>query len=170
MLSIDVWAGTGHRPGKLFDDRHYGYTKEGLRLLVEFIKPQLKKVYAQQVITGMAIGYDQCLAMAAYELGMPFIAAVPCKGQDKLWTPEQRKGYHWLLNKAAEVHTLSKEPYRPQLMHARNEWMVDRANAVLALWDGTEGGTYKCVRYAMNVGTLIDNVWPEWLKYRATHH
>lgn len=34
-------------------------------------------------------------------------------------------------------------------MQSRNEWMVNRSNIVIALWDGSEkGGTYNCLKYA----------------------
>jgi uncharacterized phage-like protein YoqJ len=33
-------------------------------------------------------------------------------------------------------------------MHARNAWMVDQCEALLAVWDGTPGGTSGCVNYA----------------------
>lgn len=44
--------------------------------------------------------------------------------------------------------------------------MVDRADAVVALWDGgATGGTAKCVQYAEKHGKRIDNLWPSWKKY-----
>lgn len=33
-------------------------------------------------------------------------------------------------------------------LHARNHWMVDRAHLLVAVFDGSPGGTAECVRYA----------------------
>jgi uncharacterized phage-like protein YoqJ len=33
-------------------------------------------------------------------------------------------------------------------MQARNEWMVDNSNAMIAVWDGSPGGTANTVKYA----------------------
>ncbi len=40
-------------------------------------------------------------------------------------------------------------------MQVRNEYMVDRADLVLALWNGTPGGTGNCVRYARTRGVPV---------------
>jgi uncharacterized phage-like protein YoqJ len=36
-------------------------------------------------------------------------------------------------------------------MQVRNEWMVDHCNDLLAVWDGSDGGTGNCVRYAQRI-------------------
>ncbi len=33
-------------------------------------------------------------------------------------------------------------------MQKRNEWMVDNCDMLVAVWDGTDGGTYNCIDYA----------------------
>lgn len=38
--------------------------------------------------------------------------------------------------------------YKPYLMQVRNEYMVNLADKVIAVWDGTSGGTGNCVAYA----------------------
>jgi uncharacterized phage-like protein YoqJ len=52
-------------------------------------------------------------------------------------------------------------------MQVRNEWMVDSSDGVVALWNGTAGGTANCVRYAEKVGRPIDNLWPTWERFYA---
>jgi uncharacterized phage-like protein YoqJ len=44
-------------------------------------------------------------------------------------------------------------------MQRRNEWMVERADVILALWNGSSGGTANCVAYARQRGSRIVNVW-----------
>ncbi|WP_188052008.1 hypothetical protein [Azospirillum sp. Sh1] len=55
-------------------------------------------------------------------------------------------------------------------MNTRNEWMVDHSDRLLALWDGSQGGTANCVRYARGLGRPIDNLWSEWEKFTDALH
>jgi len=36
---------------------------------------------------------------------------------------------------------------------------------MLALWDGTRGGTFNCVRYTERVGKPIVNVWDKFQEF-----
>jgi uncharacterized phage-like protein YoqJ len=45
-------------------------------------------------------------------------------------------------------------------MQIRNEWMVDRADQVIAIWDGTSGGTANCVEYATKMNKPILRIDP----------
>lgn len=44
-------------------------------------------------------------------------------------------------------------------------WMVEYSDAVLALWDGTTGGTGNCVEYARRVNKRLIPCWDEWVAY-----
>jgi len=46
-------------------------------------------------------------------------------------------------------------------MQKRNEYMVDNADIVIAVWDGTKGGTCNCVRYAKKLGKDIVIINPK---------
>jgi uncharacterized phage-like protein YoqJ len=96
----------------------------------------------------MALGVDQWAANIAYKLGIPFIAAVPFEGQEKAWPEQSQKVFNILIGKVAEVVIVSPGGYTAYKMQVRNEWMVDRADKVIAIWDGTPGGTGNCVNYA----------------------
>lgn len=58
--------------------------------------------------------------------------------------------------------------YAPEKMQRRNEWMVDHCTEVVALWDGTPGGTANCLRYANQpaIERPVVNLWPEFVKLR----
>lgn len=45
-------------------------------------------------------------------------------------------------------------------MQKRNEYMVDLADRVIAVWDGSKGGTATCVKYAEKVGKEIIRIEP----------
>lgn len=157
-----IFAATGHRPKSLWK----GYDEEGLKLLMNlalsFLKEQ-KDVSA--LISGMALGWDTAWALAAVKLDLPLIAAVPFLGQESLW-PATHKERYWKLLKYAEstgkVVVVSEGGYSPQKMLMRNEWMVDNSDRVVALWNGSRGGTEHCIRYAQSQGVEVSNLWPKY--------
>lgn len=44
--------------------------------------------------------------------------------------------------------------------------MVDDADRILALWDGSSGGTANCVGYANDIKKPITNLWPVYKMIR----
>jgi uncharacterized phage-like protein YoqJ len=46
------------------------------------------------------------------------------------------------------------------MLQKRNEWMVDHCDLLIAVWDGSEGGTANCVRYARHHERQIKRL--EW--------
>lgn len=145
-------AGTGHRPDKLG-----GYSDEAFNKLVEIAEETFKKMNPTEVISGMAMGWDMALAQAAINLEIPFIAAVPFIGQEKMWQKKTKDYYNELLSKAKEVVIVCEGGYSAYKMQVRNEWMVDNCDLVLAMHNGdTSGGTYNCVKYATNKKPIIN--------------
>jgi len=155
-----IIAVTGHRPSKLG-----GYSFINQLKLVSFATIQLDQLEPYKVITGMAQGWDQAVANACFIMKVPYIAAVPFKGQERMWPEASQKVYNWLLENASEVVIVSGGAYKPWKMQVRNEWMVDNSKLVLSLWDGTPGGTANCVRYTKSKGKPLVNVWDEWVAY-----
>lgn len=150
-------AGTGHRPQKLL-----GFGTEADRVLRRFARAWIEALAPQQVISGMALGWDQALASAAVELGVPLVAAVPFEGQEMRWPESSRREYQLLLRRAAEVVIVSPGSFSVRSMHRRNEWMTDRCDLLMALYDGSPSGTGNCIRYAENAGRDILVVWASW--------
>lgn len=102
----------------------------------------------------MALGVDQWTAQACIDLGIPFIAACPFDGQEKLWPDEHKKNYRALLKQASEVVYVSDSKfYKHEFMQIRNEWIVDHSDIMVAVWDKRiqRGGTFKCVNYAYKI-------------------
>lgn len=151
-----IIAATGHRPEKLG-----GYGEAVRDRLRALAAGYLKAEAPLTVISGMARGWDQAFAEAAIELRIPFIAAVPFEGQHHRWQPDGQRHFEWLCSKAALVKIVSHRP-GSRAMQQRNEWMVDQANKICALWDGSTGGTFNCIRYANRVGRPVENLWPKW--------
>lgn len=96
----------------------------------------------------MALGVDQDFAWLCTELSIPFTAALPFVGQEDNWPKHSQEWYEWLLIRADDVVVVSPGGYSAAKMQVRNEWMVDHCEKLLAVWDGTGGGTGNCVNYA----------------------
>ena len=142
---------TGHRPNKLkgYDPKDNSELLWELNSQVEFLIRCGEKVF----ITGMALGIDTWAAKIVLKLKEKYphiklIAAVPCKNHAAKWSKEAQKEWQSILNKCNEVVYVSDQEYNLYCMQDRNEWMVDRSAVVIAVWDGTPGGTGNCVRYA----------------------
>lgn len=108
----------------------------------------------------MALGVDQDFAYVCVELAIPFTAAIPFVGQESRWTEDSQRFYYELLVAADDVIVVSPGGYASWKMQVRNEWMVDHCDLLIAVWDGTSGGTRNCVSYATKVGRTIRRIDP----------
>lgn len=142
---------TGHRPNKLGND--YDLTspllqnikKEIISIIEQLQKPDREIV----LVTGMALGIDTLFAKIAIEKKLRFIAAIPCTNQETMWPQKSQDVYHSLIyNPLCHRVFVSDKPYYNKCMQDRNEWMVHNSSILIAVWDGTYGGTANCVKYA----------------------
>lgn len=111
----------------------------------------------------MALGVDQWAFEEAQNLGIPIKAAVPFLGQENAWPESSQKYYRLLLAQLPEDHIIYVSPpgYAKWKMQVRNQWMVDNADMVLSVWDGSEGGTKNCIDYARKKSKIIANINPK---------
>lgn len=143
-----IVSGTGHRPSKLVGHE----TAIQLRTF-----DYLYELKPDEVISGMADGFDTYLALAALELDLPLTCAIPFRGHRSKVSQDV---YDFIVAHAKRVVYVCDEPYKgPWQFQTRNEWMVDSSTRLASCWDGTRGGTYNCIRYAVKVGRQIDVVW-----------
>lgn len=146
---------TGHRPkGFGWDyydktcDEHKKYLNELRKLVGEFVEQGYTRF-----ISGGALGADCDFAetVLLYKEVKPDIVleiAVPCANQARAFSPADKKRYDTILARVDEVNVLS-EHYTRWCMHARNRYMVDKSDAVIAIWNGKqEGGTFSTLTYA----------------------
>jgi uncharacterized phage-like protein YoqJ len=147
-------AATGHRPNKLG-----GYGPKVYRDLVRLAEAYIDLAKPSGIISGMALGWDQAWADAGINKGVPVHAAVPFVGQESRWPKESQDNFNRILKQCASVTIVCEGVYSAQKMQTRNEWMVDKADRVCALWDGTSGGTGNCVRYVKAIDKPLDNLW-----------
>jgi len=156
---------TGHRPNKLGFE--YGLIGPYTRHLETETEAIVNEYKPDRIITGLALGYDQIVALLAIRLGIPLTIAIPCVNQDKKWPPLSKSLYQYLYEHAIIKHWVSKEPYNNHCMQDRNVWMVDQLikdDFLLAASDGTPGGTANCIEYAISKNKNIKYINPKsWI-------
>lgn len=128
-----VLAVTGHRPERL-----KGQEKQ----IKEWAVEQLTRLQPSVIYDGMAQGVDQIIALAAKELNIPIIC---CYAFPK-------KYYHPVEQQIMEnnqVVFLSPQ-YSKNAYFIRDKFMVDKADAILCVWDGiNNGGAFFTRKYAI---------------------
>lgn len=150
---------TGHRPGHLG-----GYGENPLRVKVRAaMQEQFVKLAPTLVLSGMALGVDQWACELALAHGIPYHAYVPFLGQDHRWTKDQQDHYYFLCSRAKEVKYISNAGYALWKMQKRNEKLVDACEHLLAVFDGSEGGTANCLSYAKKAGRHTTIINPKEL-------
>ena len=92
---------TGHRSDKL-PNKETGYILPNPTYIYVCQQTEkiLKELKPDRCISGMALGYDSYAASVCIKLGIPFIAAVPFLGQEKMWPEKSQKAYFKLLENA----------------------------------------------------------------------
>jgi uncharacterized phage-like protein YoqJ len=166
-----IVAFTGHRPDKLPDkETGYKFPNPTYLYVCQQLEKTLKELKPDKAISGMALGVDQYAAFVCIKLGIPFIAAQPFKGQEQMWSGENQKTYKRLLAKATEVVIVSDGGYSPKKMQIRNEFMVRACDKLIAVWDGSKGGTANCVAYAKSINKPVIIIDPCDHKFTLDGH
>jgi uncharacterized phage-like protein YoqJ len=167
-----IVAGTGHRPNKIVVGKLNGYDKAVQALLEQVAARCLRKLKPDLVVSGMALGWDMALAAAALANGIEFDAYVPFGGQESKWPKQSQMRYRTYLTYARQIVVCSEGGYSAKAMQVRNERMVDVCDVLVALWDGSSGGTANCLYYALRqvdagCAIKVHNVWGAWTRHSS---
>lgn len=164
---------TGHRPNGL--PREYGYNlnNEAWTKLKEYIEATIEECYKYAtpneeltLVTGMALGVDTVFWEVAAELrksnkNIKIEAAVPFVGQEKKWIHESQKQYKQMLSESDKVTIVSEGGFATYKMMARNKYMVNKSDIVIAVICKETGGTAQCVKYAKEQNKLVIEINPQ---------
>jgi uncharacterized phage-like protein YoqJ len=173
-------AVTGHRPNKLWgydmSQIPYDLLREAIgNILVDTMLKEFRehRLCRFRLINGMALGVDQIFCEESIYLRdkraryfNPFVrivveAAVPCFGHASKWPKKSQDAYERLIYQCDDVTIVTKAPYSPAVMQKRNEYMVDKADVLIAVWNGKSGGTANCVKYAQKKDVKIIRLDPD---------
>ncbi|MBR5534281.1 MAG: DUF1273 family protein [Ruminiclostridium sp.] len=148
-------AFTGHRPGRL----PWGADESDPRCMAlkERLAQAVEEAYAagcRHFLCGMAQGADLYFGEAVLSLrdrrpDVTLEAAIPYAGQADRWAQADRNRRQDILDRC-DYETVVQHSYSPGCMARRNRYMVDRANRLIAVYDGNpQGGTFQTLHYAM---------------------
>ena len=151
---------TGHRPKAL----PWGSNEHCMECVIlkhelfDLIEETMQSGY-KRFIVGMAQGNDTYIAeiLILLKSSHPYIiieAAIPCMNQVEKWTKSARERYDDILALFDKQTVISKE-YAPKCMQERNQYMVDQASLLIAVWNGKPSGTGNTVKYARNKGVDV---------------
>lgn len=152
---------TGHRPGTRAGGGHGRYDDGAWVWVREQLPRLLDKLAPPMLWSGGALGFDQLGAFLALEHGTPVGLALPFEGFDDRWPDPSRAQLEWLKARAAKVVTVNDPGYAAWKLHARNDFLVDAAAVMIALWDGQPGGgTASTVAVAQKSGRPVVHMDP----------
>lgn len=149
---------TGHRPEKLAEDK-----KKIIKALERAIISAINEGYTT-FISGMSRGTDIWAAEIVLKLrrkySIKLICAIPFKNFNGNWDVFWKIHYNKILSKADLIKYIC-ESYRPDCFQVRNEWMVNHSSQVIAIYNGTPGGTKNTIRYATKNRVKVINILEE---------
>ena len=160
-----ICAFTGHRPQNLpWGENESDERCLALKELLLRTAERLAQEGCRLFLCGMARGCDTYFAEAVLRLRderypeVRLAAVVPCPSQADRWPARDRARRAALLDACDEVRVL--EPaYTAGCMLRRNCAMVDEADLLVTVYDGSPGGTGATVRYAEKTGKPILSLW-----------
>ena len=147
---------TGHR----LDKMELG-EKEIKPLLETAIDDAIAEGYVT-FITGMAMGTDIWAAEIVLERKkrnkvLHLICALPHPNFESRRSMAEKMRFNKIIKKADLVKEIN-DHYFTGCYQVRNEWMVDRSNLVIAVFNGRKSGTKNTVDYAKRKGVNVVNV------------
>ena len=147
---------TGHRPEKM------EMGEKDIKLLLEKAIDDAVSNGIITFITGMAIGTDIWAAEIVLEKkktnkDLHLICALPHPNFDSRRSITEKMKFSKIIKKADVVREINNH-YFNGCYQVRNEWMVDRSNLVIAVFNGQRSGTKNTVDYAYKKGVRVINV------------
>lgn len=164
---------TGHRPNGLPKEYGYNLNNEAWTKLKEYIEVTIEECYKYAtpneeltLVTGMALGVDTVFWEVAAKLrksnkNIRIEAALPFIGQEKKWTEESQKQYKQMLSESDKVTIVSEGEFAKYKMMARNRYMVNKSDIVIAVICKETGGTAQCVKYAKEHNKVVIEINPQ---------
>lgn len=168
---MNVWPEAMATAHRRLPNKSIGWLQDKLP---EYLIKLRDECATDRATTGMAVGGDHLFGFAAEQVNMPLRAAVPYPSQQydgvngrpgRRWTKKQQTDWNHLAGYARATGGLEfcseSDPRSPgervNLLHKRNDWMLQRSTVVLALWDPEQasGGTYSCIRKAVGAGMPV---------------
>lgn len=158
-------AFTGHRPSKLSYLRNADHPD--YRRLSDMLRATCLELYGEgftRFLSGMALGVDMLAAEVVLKVReehpeVSLACVLPCRDQANRWREADRLRYQDILRQADEVVCL-QESYSRFAMLARDRYLVKHSDCLLAVFNGSPGGTKYTVDCALRAGRRVVRIDP----------
>lgn len=157
-------AFTGHRPEQMIGVEESELNHHIFMEVARCIDEGFDTFYC-----GAARGADimcgECVMdMKEGGLAVRLVCVIPFRDQAASWGDWWRMRY-WQLCREADQNILLSEEFSKGCFHARNRYMVDHADRVIAIYNGDgRGGTAYTVEYAKRMGKEIIIIDPKTMQ------
>lgn len=173
MIRTSACAITGHRPTRF--RFKYDENNNGCKRIKKRIRDQLIQLYEQgfrQFWVGGALGVDMWAGEILLRLKeqpeyseIQLMIALPFEGHDRNWEERSRKRMAFLIQHSSETVSTGQKDAPPAANYRRrNEYMVDHAGCLLAVYDNDcsiRSRTGMTVNYARKQGLPIILIHPD---------
>lgn len=159
---------TGHRPHNLGYGENSIQCDELKSKLEELIRKLIEEEGVTHFISGVALGVDTYAANIVLELKSEYSditleCAIPWENQAAKWNERDREIYYDLISKC-DKETLLQQRYSNDCLQKRNEYMVDKSDFIIAVWNGKPSGTGNTVKYAQKKNKAVLIINPQMIK------
>ena len=145
---------TGHRSEKL--------TRSEMEICIDLEK-EIRLAIADgftTFISGMARGVDIWAAEIILRIrnddpSIKLICASPYEGFEHGWKESWNERYSAIIRSADLVRYISPR-YSRTCFQIRNEWMVEHSSRVIAVYNGSSGGTKNTIDFAKRIGVSVN--------------
>jgi uncharacterized phage-like protein YoqJ len=172
-MNVKACAITGHRPTRF--KFKYNEKNTGCKRIKKRLHDQFVELYSQgfrRFYVGGALGVDMWAGEILLRLkeqpeysDIELVEVLPFAGHDVNWDERSRKRMAFLVQHSTEViHTGDPALSDTQNYRRRNEFMVDHAQQLLAVYDqdrAAQSGTGMTVRYAQKKKLPIICIHPD---------
>lgn len=158
---------TGHRPDKIAGwSEAQGAVEVALRrALAREILRLVEEEGAEEFVSGMAPGVDLWAADEVLRLRgegvipshVRLLLAIPYPAFERSFGAQWRTLYESIVAGADEVVYVS-HGYHHGCYQKRNDYLAERADVLLAYYEGSEGGTRYTIRRAEKLGKRVINL------------
>ncbi len=116
-------------------------------------RPKSVDMYAAEIVLELKEKYPQ----------ITLECAIPYERQAVRW-PEALRNRYFSIAEQCDQETMLQTHYTPDCLRKRNRYMVDHADIVLAVWNGSPSGTGQTVWFAQNRRKPVWLIFPDTLE------
>jgi uncharacterized phage-like protein YoqJ len=157
-------AFAGYRPQCLSfaeTDHQYDALKMRLRaLIIQLIEQKNIRYFLSGMEPGIEIDAAEIvLSLKDTYPDLTLECVIPYETQAAVW-PESLRNRYFSIISLCDKESMLQHQCTPDCMVKRNQYLVEHADLILAVWDGQPSGTGQIVWYAQGRGKIVWTLHP----------